>query len=307
MFRATGLRVILIGEESAAAQVLRLLASSGCQVAAVLSSGETNGRNASLTALAQRQGYRTWPATSARDPEFSEWIRSEKVDLIINVHSLYIVHERILRAPSIGAFNLHPGPLPEYAGLNTVSWAIYQGASSYGVTLHWMAAGIDTGDITAQSTFSLELNETPLGLMHKCVEHGLPMIQNLLESAARNPASIPRIPQDLTMRRLFGRAAPEGGRVNWANPAQQIVNFVRACDYFPFPSPWGHPATTIAGRDVELIKAVRSCQPCEEPPGTLGRCDESGVHVAAQDEWVVVQRLTAGGRLLRPLELLQPA
>ena len=299
------LRILLIGEESAGAQILKALAGSSHQVLAVMTSAEPDGVNTSLAAIARRHGYPTRPATQVKDPAFADWLQSAGVDVIVNVHSLYIVNERVLRAARIGAFNLHPGPLPQYAGLNTVSWAIYHGETSYGVTVHWMEPGIDTGDIACQAVFPLEEMDTPLRLTHKCVESGVPLVLSLLETAAADPRAIPRIPQDLTQRRYFGRRAPQDGLLNWSRPAAEIVNFVRACDYAPFPSPWGHPATTIAGREVELIKAARTCQPCSAPPGTLGQCDESGALLAAADEWVSVRRLRAAGRIAAPLEILQ--
>lgn len=302
---ASGLRVLLIGEESAGAQTLKALAGSRHQVVAVNTSAEPDGLNTSLASVAQRLGYPTRPAAQVKDPSFADWLQSAGVDIIVNVHSLYIVHDRVLRAARIGAFNLHPGPLPEYAGLNTVSWAIYRGETSYGVTLHWMEPGIDTGDITCQAVFPLEETDTPLRLMHKCVEKGVPLLLSLLETAAADPQAIPRIPQDLTRRRYFGKRPPEGGLLSWSRPAAEIVSFVRACDYSPFPSPWGRPATTIAGRDVEVIKAARTYQACPAPPGTLARCDESGALIAAADEWVAVLRLRAGGRTAAPLEILE--
>jgi methionyl-tRNA formyltransferase len=186
-----------------------------------------------------------------------------------------------------------------------VSWAIYHGETSYGVTVHWMEPGIDTGDLASQATFPLEESDTPLRLMHKCVQAGVPLLLSLLETAATAPGAIPRTPQDLSRRRYFGKRAPQGGLLDWRRPAAEIVNFVRACDYSPFPSPWGHPATTIAGREVEVIRAARTYQPCTAPPGTLGQCDDAGAFVAATDEWVAVRRLRAGGRTAAPIEMLE--
>ncbi len=299
------LRLLLIGEESAGAQVLKALAGSRHRVLAVMTSAEPHGANTSLAAVAGRLGCPARPAAQVKDPSFADWLLSAGVDVIVNVHSLYIVHERVLRAARVGAFNLHPGPLPQYAGLNTVSWAIYHGETSYGVTVHWMEPGIDTGDIACQSLFPLEETDTPLRLMHKCVEKGVPLVLSLLETAAAAPHAIPRVPQDLTRRRYFGKRPPGGGRLNWSRPAAEIVNFVRACDYSPFPSPWSHPAATLAGREVEITRAARTYEPCSAPPGTVGRCDEAGAFVAAADEWVAVRRLRAGGRIAAPLEILQ--
>ncbi len=46
-----------------------------------------------------------------------------------------------------GIWNLHPAPLPRYRGCNSYSHCIIEGGTSYGVTLHRVDAGIDTGPI----------------------------------------------------------------------------------------------------------------------------------------------------------------
>ncbi len=75
--------------------------------------------------------------------------------MLINVHSLLIMRGDVVEAPSIGSFNLHPGPLPGHAGLNAPSWAIFNDEARHAVTLHWMTAGIDTGAIVSEAWFDL--------------------------------------------------------------------------------------------------------------------------------------------------------
>src|SRR3954468_13178014 len=123
--RSKKLRVLLVGEESAAVQTLRsiLLPRPEYTVVAVMTSiEEAVSRNTSLASVAQGLGLPVWSAPLVKDPAFAEKIKAEQVDIMLNVHSRYIVNEKVLQAPSVGAFNMHPGPLPEYAGLNCVSW-----------------------------------------------------------------------------------------------------------------------------------------------------------------------------------------
>lgn len=232
-----------------------------------------------------------WPARLVKDPQFVSTIRSAHIDIILNVHSLYVVPAPFLQAARIGAFNMHPGPLPQYAGLNTVSWAIYQGETTYGVTIHWMDPQIDTGDIAYQSTFPIEETDTPTLLTQKCVKAGLRLVSELLETAAAYPDAIPRLRQDLTKRRYFGKQIPEDGRLSWNRSAREIVNFVRACDYWPYRSPWGHPKAAFEGRQIAIAKVARTYRHSDVPPGTIRPHDESGVLVAATDEWVSVRRV----------------
>ena len=82
------------------------------------------GSPVTLWKTAERLGYRTWAAESVKDPMFARQVRADDVDVLLNVHSLHIINKDVLRAPKLSSFNLHPGPLPRYAGLNPVCWAL---------------------------------------------------------------------------------------------------------------------------------------------------------------------------------------
>jgi methionyl-tRNA formyltransferase len=300
------LRILLIGEESAGVQMLRALARTGHQIVAVMTSAASRTfGHTSLATVAGQLGYATWPARFVKDPEFAQDVTSAQIEIILNVHSLYIVHDQVLQAARIGAFNMHPAPLPQYSGLNTVSWAIYRGETNHAVTIHWMTPQIDAGDIVYRSAFRIEDCDTPLSLTHKCVHAGVPLVLRLLEAASANPQAIPRRHQNLARRQYFGKEIPEGGRLSWQRSAREIVDFVRACDYIPYPSPWGHPMAMWEHGEIAIVKAARTHLKCDRAPGTVGECDHSGVLIAGADEWVSVRQLKIDGRYLRPEAVLK--
>lgn len=86
-------------------------------------------------------------------------LRALDLDLIICVHFPYIVPEEVLRLPREGVLNLHPAYLPYNRGWHTPSWAILDGTPA-GATLHFMDAGIDTGDIVHQRRLAIAPDET---------------------------------------------------------------------------------------------------------------------------------------------------
>ncbi|MBM10444.1 MAG: methionyl-tRNA formyltransferase [Magnetovibrio sp.] len=65
-----------------------------------------------------------------------------------------IVPERILNNLNGPAYNFHPGP-PTYPGSHPASFAIYEKARKYGVTVHEMTAQVDTGPIVAVKWFEI--------------------------------------------------------------------------------------------------------------------------------------------------------
>jgi UDP-4-amino-4-deoxy-L-arabinose formyltransferase/UDP-glucuronic acid dehydrogenase (UDP-4-keto-hexauronic acid decarboxylating) len=288
--------VLLVAEEAAGIQVLRRIADSGQRLVAVMTAPQTRGAGATVGGVAEGLGVPVLASERVRDPGLADWIRAERVDLLLNVHSLFVAHGDVVGAPAIGSFNLHPGPLPDYAGLNAPSWAIYNREPRHGVTVHWMAPGIDTGAIAYERSFEIGEDETGLSLSLTCVREGLLLVEQLLDDAAAG-RELPSREQDLSRRRYFGREVPQEGKVDWSRPAAEIAAFVRACDYFPFPSPWGHPTARLDGREVSILKARPTGDEASADPGTVGEVGDGAAAVAAADEWLSVQRVSLDGEV----------
>jgi len=185
--------VALVAEEAAGVQALRAVVDAGHRVAGVLTSSAAAAsgaarRGATVAGVAADLGVPVWPAHLVRSPELAEILRDLTVDLLLNVHSLHVVHPAVLRAAAIGSFNLHPGPLPRYAGLNAPSWAVLHGESAHAVTVHWMTPGIDTGPVAYEATFALTEEDTGLTVSARCVRLGVPLLRRLLDDAAPDRA-----------------------------------------------------------------------------------------------------------------------
>jgi methionyl-tRNA formyltransferase len=169
-----------------------------------------------------------------------------------------------------------------------------------------MAAGIDTGPIVYQSRFDIEDADTALTLYAKCTKEGVALLQRLLETASKDANAIPLAPQDLTERQYFGKGTPENGRVSWSRRAREIVNLARACDYYPFPSPWGFPRARLGEQEIGVVKARLTGESCDAAPGTVGRFSGPAVQVACADEWILVDKALIDGRYLPATDILQP-
>jgi methionyl-tRNA formyltransferase len=301
------LRVVLVAEEAAGVQVLHglLELTPAPKVSAVLTNrGSTALRRPLVYEAARKLGLETLPAELVRSPELASRLKDDGIDLLLNVHSLFLVHHDVLAAPRIGSFNLHPGPLPEYAGLNVPSWAVYNGEEMHGVSVHWMDDGIDTGPIAMTKAFDLNDSDTGLSVSAKCIRHGIPLVLGLVDTARRDPAGLPREEQDRSRRNFFAAGPPQGGRIDWARPAAEVLRFVRACDYGPFPSPWGRPRAELGGHEVGIASAAPTGARATGAAGTIHEVNEAGVVVATADELVVVQKVLLDDRFVSSVELL---
>lgn len=290
------LRVALIAEESAGLQVLRALAATEHEVVAVVASESARAGLSGVFDVAGTMGVPRVPAALMAGADFPDRVRGWASDLILNVHSLFLLPGAVLELPSLGAYNLHPGPLPEMAGLNVPSWAILEGRREHGVTVHRMEVGIDSGAIAYQERFEIDTEETGLSLMSRCARKGVQLVQRLVEDAASGRA-IPALVQDRTLRRYYRREVPDHGWVDWRWPAARIVAFVRACDYGPFPSPWGRPRTVAGGDEITIARASVVTFPNAAEPGTVVSVDSDEATVATGEGFVRMRSLPPQRRL----------
>ena len=122
------------------------------------------------------------------------------------------------------------------------------------------------------------------------------MVETLLSTLKTDPASVPRRSQNLELREYLGAEIPEAGCLTWSRNARQVVDFVRAADYSPFPSPWGYLRATRNEQSIGVLKAAMTGEPTDAPPGTLGAADGRSIRVACGDEWISILKIRVAGK-----------
>lgn len=104
-----------------------------------------------------------------------------------------IVPKSILDQLGYGAFNFHPGP-PSYPGWAPAHFALYDQASEFGATVHFMVEQVDAGPIIAVAPFPIPPQITVLGLEGLAYAHLAFLFRRLAGHLASDPASPPTLP-----------------------------------------------------------------------------------------------------------------
>lgn len=110
-------------------------------------------------------------------------------DYIISFLSPWILPENLLMSAKKAAINFHPGS-PEYPGIGCYNFALYERASIYGITCHYMKAKVDSGDIIMTSYFDVSPYETVETLKLKSMNHMLLCFDKIL-NYIRNDMELP--------------------------------------------------------------------------------------------------------------------
>ena len=87
--------------------------------------------------------------------------RLEGIDLICLAGFMRIVKEPLLSAFDHRMLNIHPSLLPKFPGKDAWVQAIEDGADESGCTVHYVDAGVDTGEVIMQAKVPVLPNDTP--------------------------------------------------------------------------------------------------------------------------------------------------
>ena len=103
--------------------------------------------------------------------------------MAISVLYYKIIDEQLINHLEGQIVNLHAAPLPEYRGLNSHSHAIINGETEYGVSLHMIDTGVDTGPIIDVKRFDISPDLTARELHDLPQDYAFPLFQisDLLE------------------------------------------------------------------------------------------------------------------------------
>lgn len=153
-------------------------------------------------------------------------------DIIISAYYRAIIPDEMLDAVHLGAFNLHGSLLPKYRGRACINWAVLNGETISGVTMHMMTAKADKGDIVARETYPIKFVDTGHDAFIKASQAVQKIIKRTLSQLEQH--NFPRMVQDEKKATKFGRRRPEDGIIHWQDPAVKIYNLIRSVTH-PFP------------------------------------------------------------------------
>jgi len=276
---ASRARVLFIGDSISGAQILDSILEIA-DLVAIAGAGESDKRSAT------RRGIPFLPAVSLRQPAGVEWVSAVAPVLIVNFNSLTILPPSILAAPQLGAFNLHPGRLPEYAGMWAWQWAIIENQPTTAATLHEMIAGVDTGDIVGEAPVAIDAFDTGLTLYLKLLRSGARLVIQMLPDMIAG--KLERRRQPLNDRRYFSSAPPFGGIIDPRWDAQRIERFVRALSYRPLRCPSAPPQILTSIGAIEIAGA-RVADTSGESPGMLLKISGDGILIACGRASICIQ------------------
>jgi phosphoribosylglycinamide formyltransferase-1 len=118
---------------------------------------------------------------TARDRAMAYWLAEQGAELIVLAGYMQLLSPEFLRAFDGRVINVHPALLPAFPGLRAVEQALAYGVKIFGVTVHFVDEGVDSGPVILQQ--AVELAEASSA--EEVMRHLQPIEHELLPRAVR--------------------------------------------------------------------------------------------------------------------------
>jgi phosphoribosylglycinamide formyltransferase 1 len=167
-----------------------------------------NRDDAQALERAQAQGVATavfargdYADRSARDEAMAAWLAQRGVRLVVLAGYMELLSAALLERFPQAVINVHPSLLPAFPGLHAIEQALQYGVKVFGVTVHFVDAGLDSGPVILQRAVELPGAHDPAEVL-----------------AALRPLEHALLPEAV---RLFARGAL---RIDAANPRRVRID-----------------------------------------------------------------------------------
>lgn len=280
----TKLTTVFFGSGPVALRSLRLLSES-LTIEAIITKPATKSvmerefpsvpvfavsRRAELDALSAEQGFKS------------------KFGIVIDF-GVIIDQPTIDRFP-LGIINSHFSLLPEWRGVDPITFAILSGQAQTGVSLMRVVRAWDEGPLLAQAPYNIPPDATTPQLTSDLID----LSNALLVEAVPKYVQGEIVPQD-QLAATIGPKEPtysrkltkEDGRLDWNKPAVVLEREVRA--YLE----WPHSYTVLAGKDV-IITAAKVAE-VSGKPGSI-KADKQHLYIYCGVEALEILKLKPAGK-----------
>jgi methionyl-tRNA formyltransferase len=210
-----------------------------------------------------------------RRPEAIAELAGWQPDLIVTAAFGQILPKAVLDIPHLGCINVHASLLPRYRGGAPIHRAIMEGETKTGVTLMYMAEGLDTGDIISSVEVPIEDSDNVGTMFAKLADAGAGLLIKTLPELVAGRA--PRIPQNDAEATYAPNITREEERIDWGRSARQLFNQVRGMN------PWPVAYTLWQGETMKIWESAvlkEDGEAADVEPGTVLKTSVEGIDVA---------------------------
>jgi methionyl-tRNA formyltransferase len=205
-----------------------------------------------------------------------------------------IFRSRIINLPPLKTINCHAGKLPFYRGRNILNWALINDEKEFGITVHYIDEGIDTGDIILQRNFPITDEDTYCTLLDVAYTACAAVLYEAIKKL--QSGDIDPIVQTTIHPTGFycGLRGIGDENIDWKQSSRDLFNFIRAIS-----TPGPQATTSIKGEEVRIDQA-KMIEGVPTYKGTCGQLigkTEAGFLVKTVDTYIEISSISTNVKL----------
>ncbi len=147
-----------------------------------------------------------------RDAALADWLAERGTELVVGAGYMELLGKAFLERFPGAVINVHPSLLPAFPGLHAIEQALAYGVQVFGVTVHFIDDGVDSGPVILQRAIELPQARAPQEVLESLrpIEHAL--LAEAVRLFARGALKADRIdPRPLTADRAAGASDGPAG------------------------------------------------------------------------------------------------
>ncbi len=280
---------------------LQVLLAQGVHIPLLFTHADDPGETQWFGSVAQLARERSIRVVTPDDPNTPEWVaagRSQSPDFLFSFYYRHLLRADWLAVPARGALNMHGSLLPKYRGRAPVHWAILNGETETGASLHYMLEKPDAGALVDQQAVPILENDDALAVSNKVADAAAQVLVRALPRLIAGTAVPTAL--DLSKGSYYGRRRAEDGRIDWRKGARAVHDLVRAVAP-PFPGAFfemaGKKALVLQTRLDAGAPAHAAAAPCLYAQEGRWYAD------CADGRRLSITKLQIDGRLVTPNEV----
>lgn len=198
--------------------------------------------------------------------EFYNKAAAYECDLFVSMSYNQIFKDRILNLPPLKTINCHAGKLPFYRGRNILNWVLINDEQEFGITVHYIDEGVDTGDIILQRTFPIDDNDTYGSLLSVAHVECANILYDTLKLFQEEKVTRTKQEDIHPVGFYCGERTVGDEIINWNQNSRAIYNFIRA-----LYCPGSITAITHMAEDEVCVKQAKIIEGAPDYLGTPGQ------------------------------------
>jgi methionyl-tRNA formyltransferase len=243
-----------------------------------------------LLELARKNGIETHTLRNVNSEQSLELLQALKADLFVSMSFNQIFKSEIIQLPSLGIINCHAGKLPYYRGRNTLNWALINDEREFGITVHQVDTGIDTGNILVQKTYPIHETDDYGSLLRIAHMECAPLLVGAI-GQIRLGESKPLPQHEISVIGTYFPMRIRGDEIiDWNQSSRDVYNFIRALAN-PGPLAQSH----LNGEVIKFQKAqlIEKAPIFKGIPGSVIGVQENELSVKTSDSLILIKEFSA--------------